>query len=144
MIEMPRELIFSASAKDFKVEWFSGTGAGGQYRNKHQNCCRMTHIATGIMTIGQTERDRPSNQRAAFRKMCELLVKHYVGENRRLRWRVGPETIRTYHEPDNRVVDHLSGHQQEYARVVGKRDMGEMIDARHDAMATELAKERFS
>jgi len=29
---------------DFKVEWYSGTGAGGQHRNKHQNSVRLTHI----------------------------------------------------------------------------------------------------
>lgn len=44
--------------KDFKLEWFSGTGAGGQYRNKHQNCCRITHIESGLTCTGQTQRDR--------------------------------------------------------------------------------------
>jgi protein subunit release factor A len=140
---MPRELIFSAGPKDFRIDYFSGTGAGGQYRNKHQNCVRMTHIATGIVTTGQTERDRPSNLRNAFRKMAALLVKHYVGEERKARWRGNQDTIRTYHEPDNRVVDHLSGHQQEYRTVVDKRALSEMIDVRRDAMLVQLAKERF-
>ena len=33
-----KELLFSVTKKDFSITWFSGTGAGGQYRNKHQNC----------------------------------------------------------------------------------------------------------
>ncbi len=30
------------SKTDFGLDWFSGSGAGGQYRNKHRNCCRIT------------------------------------------------------------------------------------------------------
>jgi peptide chain release factor 1 len=129
-----RELIFSATKKDFRVDWFSGSGAGGQYRNKHQNCVRLTHIPTGVVTIGQTERDRPSNMRNAFRQMTKLLVARVLGDERRQRWPGNSETIRTYHEPDNRVVDHLSGHQEPYDIVVHERKLDGMIEARRVAM----------
>lgn len=33
---------------DLNMEWFSGTGAGWQHRNKHQNSCIITHKPTGI------------------------------------------------------------------------------------------------
>ena len=129
-----RELIFQATKKDFRLDWFSGSGAGGQHRNKHQNCLRLTHIPTGIMTTGQTERDRPSNLRKAFAKMVPLLVKHWMGEQRRERWPSNPKTIRTYHEPDNRVMDHASGLQRPYSLVVSKRDLSAMIEARKRAL----------
>lgn len=61
-----RELLFSVTKNDFDVTWFSGTGAGGQYRNKHQNCCRIIHKATGAIGTGQSQRDRLSNQKEAF------------------------------------------------------------------------------
>ena len=38
---MTKELLFHAERKDFRIDYFSGTGAGGQYRNKHQNCVRL-------------------------------------------------------------------------------------------------------
>jgi len=38
--------------KDFKIDWYSRSGAGGQHRNKHQNCCRITHLATGLCEKG--------------------------------------------------------------------------------------------
>lgn len=127
---MARELIFQARRADFRIDYFSGTGAGGQYRNKHQNCVRLTHLATGIMTTGQEQRSREQNQRDAFNKMASLLVARVIGDQRKARWPGNNETIRTYHEPDNRVVDHLSRLQQPYDVVVGDRDLSRMIEAR--------------
>ena len=43
----------SFSDKDFKIEWFSGKGKGGQHRNKHQNCCRVIHVPTGMREARQ-------------------------------------------------------------------------------------------
>jgi protein subunit release factor A len=81
--------------KDFRVDWFSGTGGGGQYRNKHQNCCRIVHIETGIMSTGQSYRERPANQKEAFNRLAQKLIAYYAepeAERRRL-----TNVIRTYH-----------------------------------------------
>lgn len=40
--------------EDFVVEWYSGSGAGGQHRNKHQNSCRIRHPPTGLVRSAQT------------------------------------------------------------------------------------------
>ena len=61
-----REPIFSITKKDFELTWFSGTGAGGQHRNKHQNCCRIKHVETGVLKTGQSNRTREANQKEAF------------------------------------------------------------------------------
>lgn len=42
------------SEGDFLVVWFSGTGSGGQHRNKHQNSARVTHVPTGLVRTAQT------------------------------------------------------------------------------------------
>ena len=42
------------------MEWFSGTGKGGQHRNKHQNSCRLIHEPTGLVETRQG-RKRESN-----------------------------------------------------------------------------------
>ena len=52
------------SDSDFRIEWFSGSGAGGQHRNKHDCCCRVIHTPTGIMEARQG-RKRESNLRDA-------------------------------------------------------------------------------
>jgi protein subunit release factor B len=61
-----KDLLFSVTKKDFDIAWFSGTGAGGQYRNKHQNCCRMVHKESGVTATGQSQRSREANLREAF------------------------------------------------------------------------------
>jgi len=67
-----KELLYSIIKKDFNVEYFSGTGAGGQHRNKHQNCVRLRHNDSGVTTTGQSNRDRQTNLKEAF----SSLVKH--------------------------------------------------------------------
>ena len=93
----------SMTSKDFRLEWFSGTGAGGQHRNKHQNCCRITHIGTGLRSTGQNSRSRVENQRSAFNKLVGKLVAHYSdGDPKR---REDNTVVRTYHFERNVVSD---------------------------------------
>ena len=68
---MTRKHLFGVTKKDFKIEWFSGSGSGGQYRNRHPNCCRLTHIEKGIVTQGTEQSKRPQNQKKAFERMLE-------------------------------------------------------------------------
>lgn len=89
--------------KDFKIDWFSGTGAGGQHRNKHMNCCRIVHIETGLMATGQSNRDRPSNQREAFKKLAGMIIALYdKGPEER---QTGRNVVRTYHFDRNIATD---------------------------------------
>lgn len=115
--------------KDFRVDWFSGTGAGGQYRNKHQNCCRITHKESGLRATGQSHRERPANQKEAFDKLAKLLIAHYSPEGERAR-EISNERIRTYSACKNLVIDHASGFTQEYRYVVDKNNIEDMIQAR--------------
>ena len=91
--------------KDVKVQWYSGTGAGGQYRNKHQNSCRLIHLPTGIQALGTKNRERGPNMRDAMemleRRVAESLV---VQKDRRHEQAV----VRTYHFERNEVIDYAS------------------------------------
>lgn len=89
--------------KDFRVDWFSGTGAGGQYRNKHQNCCRIVHIETGLMATGQSNRERPANQREAFDRLAQKLIAYY-SEPEESRGRLN-NVVRTYHFERGEALD---------------------------------------
>lgn len=132
---MPKPLELHLTKKDFDVDWFSGTGAGGQYRNKHMNCCRITHIATGLRATGQSNRDRPSNQREAFEKLARLVIAYYSepDEGRRS----STEVVRNYHAERNEVLDKASRARMPYRDVVEGCDIGPMIEARAAALRTK-------
>ncbi len=123
------------SKKDFRVEWFSGTGGGGQHRNKHQNCCRITHLATGLVATGQAGRDRPTNQRFAFTQLARKVIAFYKEQDDPERERISTnEVIRNYHAERNEVLDKVSGLRRPYREVVDAGEIGEMIEARKRAM----------
>ena len=80
-----KELLFSVTKNDLEVDWISGTGCGGQYRNKHQNCCRIRHKDSGAIATGQSQRDRVSNLKEAMENLTKspkfkAWVKVRVGE----------------------------------------------------------------
>jgi protein subunit release factor B len=114
--------------KDFILEWFSGSGAGGQHRNKHQNCCRITHKDSGLRAQATEHRERVKNQELAFNRLALLILATQATEKERNQ--SGTKVIRNYHEPRNEVIDKASGLRLTYKDVIGKRNIGPMIDAR--------------
>jgi protein subunit release factor B len=111
--------------KDFRIEWYSGSGAGGQHRNKHQNCCRIIHIESGIKSHGTSSRERSTNQRDAFENLAAKLVRFAT---MKVRPRINTSVIRNYNASRNEVHDKVSGLKMPYSVVMG--DIGPMIDVR--------------
>lgn len=120
--------------KDFKLDWFSGTGAGGQHRNKTQNCCRITHIETGLTAVGQTERSRVANQAKAFKHLVSKLMAHYAEQDKPVRFKISSEVIRNYHAERNEVLDKASNFRQTYTEVVEKGEIAKMVSARKQSL----------
>lgn len=125
--------------RDFRVDWFHGKGAGGQHRNKHANCCRITHLATGMVETGQSHKNQPSNQREAFNKLARRLIDFYRKPNATPE--INQERIRTYHAERNEVKDHASGFTQPYKLVVGGQHLDDMIEARLKVKRAEELEE---
>jgi len=118
----PVELALS----DLRIEWFSGTGPGGQFRNKRQNSCRVIHLPTGRVETRQG-RSRENNRRDAIAALSQQLaldrqasLQSDVNASRLEQIGLGlrGEKIRTYREKDNRVVNHLNGKTSSYRRVM--------------------------
>jgi protein subunit release factor A len=136
-----KTLWWSRRKKDFILEWFSGTGAGGQHRNKHPNCLRLRDKETGITTTGQSQKSRIQNQKEAFHKMIKKLIEYY----KNLEIKEAPnrssdvnKATRTYHECDDRVVDHITNKQYSYKHTVGKEDISSIVEDRVKYMKREI------
>lgn len=102
---------------DLKVEWYSGTGAGGQYRNKHQNSCRITHLPTGIIAKSECRSRTNSLDEAMVaiqQRIDEQQQRQYnntiaTDRKRQVGSGMRGDKIRTYRFQDDRVQDHLTG-----------------------------------
>ena len=121
---MGRELVHSWTKKDFNIDWFSGTGAGGQHRNKHQNCVRITHIESGLMATAQNSRSREQNFKEAFTRLAQMLYKKYHAPDQKER-APNVRVVRSYSEAENRVVCNNTGRKFRYDKfdlddVIGK------------------------
>jgi len=64
---MGKELLFSVTKKDLDISYFSGKGAGGQHRNRHNNCVRIIHRPSGAIATGQSYREKRKNMIEALR-----------------------------------------------------------------------------
>lgn len=68
---MNKKLLFSVTKKDLEITWYSGTGKGGQHRNKHQNCCRIKHPESNVLVTAGEQRNREANLKMAFKRLTE-------------------------------------------------------------------------
>jgi len=66
-----RKLLFSVTKKNLRWDYFRGSGAGGQKRNKTENCCRCTHEPSGAVGKSEEGRSKEQNRKKAFRRMAE-------------------------------------------------------------------------
>ena len=111
---------------DLKVEWYSGTGAGGQHRNKHQNSCRITHIPTGVVVTAQCR----SRQNSLAQAMAEIQQRidneaqrqynNHIASNRKSQVGSGMrgDKIRTYRFQDDSVQDHVTGKRSKVKKIM--------------------------
>ena len=106
----------SIPSNELKVEWYSGTGAGGQHRNKHQNSCRLTHIPSGVVVTAQC-RSRQNSFDEAMTTLQQRIDKEWkrqynntVASDRKQQVGSGMrgDKIRTYRFQDDVVKDHIT------------------------------------
>lgn len=114
---------------DFKIEWFSGTGKGGQHRNKHQNSCRIYHLPTNLVETCQG-RKRDANKRTAMSALINKLDRLSAHEssiklgNEKKKQKgsgMRGDKIRTYRFQDDIVNDHQTGRKTKCSKIMKGR-----------------------
>jgi len=122
----PTVVTAKVADSDLRIEWYSGTGAGGQHRNKHQNSCRITHIPTGTVATAQCRSRQNSLDQAlsTIHKTVDGMVKNQynnsIASDRRQQVGSGMrgDKIRTYRFQDDVVKDHVTNKSNSVKKVL--------------------------
>jgi len=66
-----RELLYSLSKKDFKVQTFKSGGPGGQHQNKTNSGVRIIHTDSGAVGESREQKSQHANKKIAFKRLIE-------------------------------------------------------------------------
>lgn len=126
LLDGPARTTSTIRDRDLSMRWFSGTGAGGQHRNKHQNSLELTHLPTGISRTAQT-RSRANSLESARTQLEEAVRRHFEHDARGRENAVRTAQIgsgmradkrRTYRFRDDVVNDDLTGRSTSCTRFM--------------------------
>ena len=118
---------------DLRIDYYRGSGKGGQHRNKRDTACRITHIPTGKSACSEERKSQVQNRKAAFRKLANSLIppmkKALVEEVEPVR---SDKRVRTYNFSNNTVKD---------VRVPDKKwNLKNILDGDLDELIEEVQK----
>lgn len=111
---------------DLTYRWFSGTGKGGQHRNKHQNSVEITHVPTGLSRSAQT-RSRETSLRDARGELERAVLAGASADRHGAINRIRASQIglgmradkrRTWRMRDDRVSDDITGRSTTFTRAM--------------------------
>lgn len=71
---MKKELLFSVTKKDLKVDTFRAGGKGGQNQNKRNSGVRIRHPESGAVGESREERSQHQNRKIAFKRLVESSI----------------------------------------------------------------------
>jgi protein subunit release factor B len=69
---------------DLKIEFYRGSGPGGQHRNVTDSAVRIRHLPTGIVAQASENRSQSLNREMAMKRLAEALARR----ERRIKKRV--------------------------------------------------------
>ena len=109
---------------DVDVDMFSGSGPGGQHRNKTEQCARLTHRPTGTVVVATASRSQRQNIEAAFAELRRRLESRArraadVDRNHQRRSQIAsgerPTKQWTWNDQRGVVIDHSTGARYQMA-----------------------------
>ena len=79
--------------QDIRIDYFRGSGPGGQHRNTSETGVRITHLPTGMVVTATESRSRHQNLQKAMQRLEEKLAAKNRKQKRRVATRPGRGAI---------------------------------------------------
>ncbi len=79
--------------KDLRIDYFRGSGPGGQHRNTSETGVRITHLPTGIVVTATESRSRHMNLQKAMSRLEVKLAARLRRKRPRIATRPGKGAI---------------------------------------------------
>jgi protein subunit release factor A len=118
VLDAPEPTDAALSWDDIDIDVYSGSGPGGQHRNKSEQCARLTHRPSGLVVVATASRSQRQNIKAAFAELQRRLAAGAddtaaADRNRRRRTQIAtgerPTKQWTWNDQRAEVVDHSTG-----------------------------------
>jgi peptide chain release factor 1 len=119
----------NVTKSDLRIDYYRGSGKGGQKKNKTSSACRITHIPTGISAQCEDTRSQPQNQKLAFLRLADKLVPIMKNKAKPVLVKDTSRRVRTYHEPRNEVKDHTTGKTYSFDEFLNGKGLDKAIEA---------------
>jgi len=78
---------------DIRIDYYRGSGPGGQHRNTSETGVRITHLPTGTVVTATESRSRHMNQQRAMARLEEKLAARLRKRRPRIKTRPGKAAI---------------------------------------------------
>jgi ribosome-associated protein len=73
---------------ELRIEFFRGTGPGGQHRNVTESAVRIRHLPTGIVAQASESRSQSRNREMAMKRLQDALEKRERRKKKRVKTKV--------------------------------------------------------
>lgn len=113
---------------DLQIQFYRGSGPGGQNKNKRDTACRITDLVTGIAATAEEHRTQLANRVAAKERLVHKMLEHYRKKDlEERRNKAADREVRVYKEKSGTVKCHYTNQEYRYKDVLDGKELPKII-----------------